>query len=93
MPARVRDASHQTVEGVDLAHEMTLADPADRRIARHLADGLDPVGQQQGACADARGRGRGLAAGVSAADDDDIPGVVTDGLCGSTMERIGRPGR
>ena len=30
--------AHDAVERIDLAHEMALAEPADRRIARHLAD-------------------------------------------------------
>jgi hypothetical protein len=33
-------ARHQPVEGVDLAHEMALAEAADRRIAAHRADRL-----------------------------------------------------
>ena len=34
----VGGAGDQAVEGVDLAHQMALAEPADRRIARHRAD-------------------------------------------------------
>ena len=41
-------------------------------IAGHLADGLELVGQQQGAGAKARRRRRRLAAGMAAADDDDV---------------------
>ena len=37
-PRRIRDPAHQPVERIDLAHEMALAEPPDRRIARHLAD-------------------------------------------------------
>ena len=37
--AGVRHAAHEAVERVDLAHEMALSEPADRRIARHGADG------------------------------------------------------
>ncbi len=35
----VRDAPHDTVKRVDLANKMTLAQPSDRWIARHHADG------------------------------------------------------
>ena len=63
------------VEGVDLAHEVALAQPADRGVAGHLADGFEPVGQQQRAGAHPRRRGRGLAAGVAAADHDHVVGV------------------
>ncbi len=34
----VRDASHEFVEGVDFAHEMAFAEPADGGIAGHCAD-------------------------------------------------------
>ena len=34
----VGGAAHQPVERVDLAHEVALAEPADRRVAGHLAD-------------------------------------------------------
>ncbi|MNY46053.1 hypothetical protein D3C86_1811990 [compost metagenome] len=71
----VADPAHQAVQGVNLADQMTLAQPADGRVARHLADGLTLVGQQQGARAGAGRRSGGLAAGVTAADDNDIPGV------------------
>ncbi len=34
----VDGTAHDAVERVDLAHEMPFAEPADRRVARHLAD-------------------------------------------------------
>jgi len=39
-------AAHDAVERVDLAHQVPLAEPADRRVARHLADRHKLVGQQ-----------------------------------------------
>src|SRR3546814_8155606 len=69
----VRDAAHDPVERVDLAHQMPLAEAADRRIAGHLADGVEAVGHEQGARAQPRRRGRGFAAGMPAADDNDVP--------------------
>ena len=68
----VGDPAHQAVERVDLADQMALAEPADRRIARHLADGRRLVGDERRARAHARGGRRRLAAGVAAADNDDI---------------------
>ncbi len=44
----VGDAAHQAVERIDLAHQMALAEPADRRVARHRADGREPVRDQRG---------------------------------------------
>ena len=37
-PGSVGGARHQPVEGVDFAHQMALAEPADRGVARHHAD-------------------------------------------------------
>ena len=68
----VGGCGHRAAERVDLAHEMALADPADRGIAAHLADGLDVVRQKQRARAGPRARERGFRAGVAAADDDDV---------------------
>ena len=65
----VGGARHQPVEHVELAHQMTLADAADRRIARHLAEILGAEGQQADARAAARRGGRRFAPGVAGADD------------------------
>ncbi len=64
--------AHDPVERVDLAHEMALGEAANRRVARHLADRLDLMGQQQRAGAEASRRSRSFAAGVAAADHDDV---------------------
>ncbi len=39
--------AHDAVERIDLAHQMALAEAADRRVARHLADRRALVRQQQ----------------------------------------------
>ena len=70
----VRHPGHQAVERVDLAHQMAFAEPADRRIARHRADGGEPVRDQRGSRAHAGGSGRRLAARVSTANDDNVEG-------------------
>ena len=68
----IRHPPHQAVQRIDLAHQVALAEPADGRIARHLADGGEAVRHQRRARAHA-GRGRrSLAAGMAAADDDDV---------------------
>src|SRR5690606_26263139 len=61
---------HRAAKRVDLAHEVALADPADRRVAGHLAERLDAAREQQRGRAGARGGERGLRAGMAAADDD-----------------------
>ena len=79
--AGVGHPAHQAVERIDLAHQMALAEPADRRIARHRADGREPMRDQRRARAHARGRRRGLAAGMAAADDDDVVSRFDRHLC------------
>lgn len=68
----IRRPRHHAPQGIDLLHKVALADAADRRIAAHLANGLDVVGQQQRARTRARRGQCGLGAGVSAANHDDI---------------------
>src|SRR3981081_4764907 len=51
---------------------MALAESADRRIAGHCPDGGEAVRHRRRARPHARRRGRGLAAGVAAADHDDV---------------------
>ena len=65
-------ARHHAVERVDLAHQMALAQAADRRIAGHLADRCEAVGDQRGSRAAARRRGRGFASRMAPADDNDV---------------------
>ena len=63
---------HRPAQGVDLAHQVSLADAPDRGIAAHLPQGLDALGDQQRARTHARGSQGGLGAGMAAADDDDL---------------------
>src|SRR5262249_32991794 len=49
-----------------------LADAAHSRIAAHLTQGLDALGQEQRACAHARRSQGGFSAGMAAADDDHV---------------------
>ena len=73
-PAGVGHPTHQAVQGVDLTDQMTLAETADRGIAGHRADGRKTMGDEYRPGAQARGSGRGLAAGMAAADHDHIEG-------------------
>ena len=65
----VRRPRHQAIEDVQLANKMSLADAADRRIARHLPDVLCTESDKPDAGSPARGRGCRFAAGVARADD------------------------
>ena len=70
MPAAIGDAAHQPIERIDLAHQMSLAEPADRRVARHRADGLEAMRDERRPRAEPRRGGGSFAPGVPAADDD-----------------------
>ena len=71
MPA-IGDPAHQAIQRIHLPDEVTLAQPADRRIAGHRADGGEAMGHQARSCADPSGRTGGLAARVASSDDDDV---------------------
>ena len=59
---------HGTTQGIDFFDQVPFADAADGGVARHLPQGFDAVGQQQGVAAHARSRERGLGPGVAASD-------------------------
>ena len=69
-------AAHDPVERIDLAHQMALGEPADRRVARHLADRRPVVRQEGRAGAKPRRRRRRLAPGMPPADHHDIVGAA-----------------
>jgi hypothetical protein len=71
----VRHPAHDAVEGVDLSDQMALAEAADGWIARHGSDRVQPLGHKRDLGAEARGGGRSLRAGVTAADHDHVEGV------------------
>ena len=60
------------VQRVDLPDQMTLAESADRGIAGHRPDRGKAMGDQRRAGPHPCGSARGLAAGVTSADDDDV---------------------
>ena len=63
---------HRPTQRINLAHQMPLADAADRRIATHRSQRVEVVRQQQRIGARPRCGKRGLGAGMAAADNDDI---------------------
>ena len=74
-PTGIGHPAHETVQGVDLADQMALAESADGGIAGHRADGRETMGHQGSLRAHPRSRARGFAAGMAAADDDDVERV------------------
>ena len=75
MPAGIGDPAHQTIQRIDLADQMTLAETADGGIAGHGPDGRETMGHEGGPGAHPRSGTRGFTAGMAAADDDDVEGV------------------
>ena len=71
-PGQVRCQAHFSTEGVNFPCQMALAQPADGRIAGHLADGIGVDGQQEGLATHARRRKRRLNAGMARTQDDNI---------------------
>jgi hypothetical protein len=63
---------HRATEGIDFLDQVPFANPADRRVAGHLPEGFDVVGQQQRRPSSARGGQRSLGACMATADNDDI---------------------
>jgi hypothetical protein len=74
-PTGVRDPAHKSIQGIDLSDQMALTEASDRRIAGHCADGRKTVSDERCRRAHPGGRARGLAAGMAAADDDDVEGI------------------
>ncbi|MGY4283243.1 hypothetical protein ACVWXO_002463 [Bradyrhizobium sp. LM2.7] len=70
--AGIRNPAHQTVERIDLANQMALAETANGGIAGHGADGREPMRHQSRRRAHPGRRSRSLTAGVAAADHDDV---------------------
>ena len=68
----IGDPPHQSVECIDFADEVSLAQAADRRIARHLADLGKTVRDQHRSGTNARRSCGGLAARMPPAHDNDI---------------------
>ena len=68
----IRGPPHGAPERVDLPDEMPLADPPDGGIAAHLAEGLDALGEEQGAGAGARRSEGRFGSGVPPSHDDDV---------------------
>ena len=72
-PRLVTGARHYPVERVNLPDDVALTQTTDRRIARHLADAVEPLGNQRRAGAAAPSCGGSLRASMAATDDDDVP--------------------
>src|SRR5579871_740044 len=64
--------AHRAAEGIDLAHDLALGNPADGRIAAHLRHGIGAHRQEGSAKAHARGSECRFDTGMARADDNHI---------------------
>jgi hypothetical protein len=74
-------AAHDPVKGIDFPDNVAFSDTANGRIARHFADCLKAVGDQQRIGAGSRSRRGRLTTSMATADNDDIESFFT-GLFG-----------
>ncbi len=70
--ALIGHPAHQAVQGIDLAHQMPLAQPTDRRIAGHRPNGRPGMGDQRRGRACAGSGGGGLAPRMPTPHDDHV---------------------
>ncbi|MNF34622.1 hypothetical protein D3C84_154680 [compost metagenome] len=70
--ALVGGGGHGATQGIDFLDQVALADPADGRIAAHLAEGFHVVGQQQGFYPHACRCQSSFGAGMTTADHDHL---------------------
>src|SRR5690554_2634751 len=64
--------SHGAAKGIDFLYQMAFAYASDGRIAGHLAQRFNVVGQQQGLRAHACRRKRGFGTGMATTNDNNI---------------------
>jgi hypothetical protein len=86
----IRSAGDQPVESIDLAHQVALAEAANRGVARHRADRAAREADQGDRRSHARRRSRGLATGMPSANDDDVE--VAHGRGCTLTSSMGEPG-
>ena len=68
---KVGIAAHFAAEGIQLADQVAFGEAADRGIAGHARQGIEPRGDERSFDAHPSGGERRLAAGVTAADHND----------------------
>src|SRR5262249_21722108 len=71
-PCHVRRLSHLTAQGIDLSSQLALCESTYRRVARHLADGVQVDRKQQSLASHSGGSQGGLHSSVAGSNDDDV---------------------
>ena len=86
--AAIRRAAHDAIERIDFTDQMSLAQPANGRVAGHLPDGGKLVGDQGGLGPESGRRGRSLGPSMAAANDNDVEGFAIHGRRLPVDERV-----
>jgi hypothetical protein len=68
----IGDSGHKAIQRIDFPNQMTFSKPANSGITGHSADSAKPVRYEGGLRAHTSGRRRGLTAGVTAANHNDV---------------------
>ena len=68
----IRRACNQTIKGVNLANQMALAKPANRRVARHGADLCFVERHQRDMATHPRRDSRCFGTSVASSNDNDV---------------------
>ena len=68
----IGDATNDTAKGIDFTHQMPFGRPANRRVAREMADFVEVNGKKDGTGAHAGRRSRCFAAGMASTDDGNV---------------------
>jgi hypothetical protein len=68
----ISTTGHEAAEGIYLFDQVALADSAYGRVAGHLSQSLDIVGQQQSMATHTGAGSSGLGTGMAATNDNDI---------------------
>ena len=72
---RVGIQAHDSAQGIDFPHDMSLGEPSDCWIAGHLADCIGVLCEEKGFAAQSGRSSCGFYACVACANDDDIVGL------------------
>src|SRR5690606_29432788 len=67
----IGDAAHQSIQRIDFADQVPLAQATDSGIAAHDADRIEAMRHQRGRNTQTRGSRRGFAAGMAPSNYDD----------------------
>ena len=69
---RIGVDGHEATQGIDFTNHMAFGEATDRRVARHLSNGVEVLGEHQGLAAETRRSHGRFDAGMPGSDNKDI---------------------